>query len=159
MTIGTQLILTGVDRAAMLAVFARGDHQQRHVVEGEPQRAATRQAHRVLERQALPAVGTGEITHAALPFRTAPRPPRRRSRFAPIGADDATRQRDVTWSRKHSSAAGRPGRPTSRQCRPVRVRPVAGHVPRLAGADAWYCAAATAVTPPERCLPGRAAGG
>ena len=32
MKIGTQLILAGVDGAAVLAVLARGDHQQRHVV-------------------------------------------------------------------------------------------------------------------------------
>jgi hypothetical protein len=40
MEISTQLILVGVDRAAVLAVFARGDGQQRGVVQGEPQRAA-----------------------------------------------------------------------------------------------------------------------
>jgi len=68
MTIGTQMMLAGVDRAAVLAVFARGDHQQRHVVQGEPQRAAARQTHRVLERQEQPAVGTKEVTHGALPF-------------------------------------------------------------------------------------------
>jgi hypothetical protein len=40
MEIGTQLILARVHRAAVLAVFTRGDDQQRHVVQGEPQRAA-----------------------------------------------------------------------------------------------------------------------
>jgi hypothetical protein len=36
MEIGTQLILAAVDRAAMLTVFARGDRQQRSVVQENP---------------------------------------------------------------------------------------------------------------------------
>ena len=59
------------------------DHQQGHVVEREPQPAAARQAHRVLERQVLTAVGADEVTHAALLRRTARRRRRRRSRCSP----------------------------------------------------------------------------
>lgn len=36
MEIGIQSILTGVDRATVFAVFARGDHQQSHVVQENP---------------------------------------------------------------------------------------------------------------------------
>jgi hypothetical protein len=38
------------------------------VIPDRVDRAAARQAHRVLERQVLPAVGTEEITHGALPI-------------------------------------------------------------------------------------------
>jgi len=68
MKVGAQLIPAGVDRAAVLTIRAGRDDQQRPLVEGEPERPTTRQTYRILERQMLPTVRTGEITHGAVPF-------------------------------------------------------------------------------------------
>jgi hypothetical protein len=65
------MIVAGIHRAVVLAVFAAGDDQQHPLVGGEPHRAATRQAPRVLERQMLPAVRTEEITHGLPDSRSA----------------------------------------------------------------------------------------
>jgi hypothetical protein len=81
-TVGAQLELTGVDRAAVLAVYAAGDDQQRPMVEGVSQLAAARQAQRVLERQVLTSVGADEITHRQPSFRAARYTPRDQARFA-----------------------------------------------------------------------------
>jgi hypothetical protein len=80
MAIGAQFVFAGAHEASFVGVVASGDHQQGHLVEGETQGAPAGQARRVLERQALAAVGTVEITHPARHLRTARRPPPRRSR-------------------------------------------------------------------------------
>ena len=81
--IGTQFVIAGADEAGFVAFVARGDHQQGHVVERKPQRAATRQTGGVLECQTLAAVGAVEVTHPAHRLRKAPRQRRHRSRWSP----------------------------------------------------------------------------
>ena len=82
MAIGAQFVGGGADEAGTVGVLTGSEHQQRHLVEGEPERAAAVQTRRVLECQPLAAVGAMEVTHTVRHLRRAQHRPRRRSRFS-----------------------------------------------------------------------------
>ena len=90
-----QFVFGGADEAGTVGVLSSGEHQQGHLVEGEPERAAAGQARRILERKALAAVRAVEITHTVRHLCRAPRRLRRRSCSLGIRVDDAAQRRHV----------------------------------------------------------------